>query len=199
MKIRGAGGQESRRSLLSAAAEEFALTGYYQTKVSSIAARAGLTQPDFYLHFHSKDEVFAECIETFRSQLNALVEGKIIEPGKNRTEVLAQVQSWLEKLFRFLSEHPPLTRIGFYQAADSVRIKAEMVVHMEKNVMAAQREGYYREDLDAGLTAECLVGTIERLTLTKLLPGRESPSDLAKHILQLWIEGMLVHERFASL
>lgn len=47
----GVRSRESRRLLLEAGAEEFAQTGFYQTKVSSIAARAGLTTTGFLYSF----------------------------------------------------------------------------------------------------------------------------------------------------
>ncbi|MBE0340991.1 TetR family transcriptional regulator, partial [Paenibacillus sp. 28ISP30-2] len=97
-------------------------------------------------------------------------------------------------IFRMLSNNPAITRVGFYQASDSVRIKAEMAGHIKKHLLAAQRWGSCREELDPELTAECVVGLIERLTLTKLLTGSESPSVLAKQTRNLLYHGMLAHE-----
>ncbi|AET58996.1 hth-type transcriptional regulator ydgc [Paenibacillus terrae HPL-003] len=190
----GVRSREGRRLLLEAGAEEFAQTGFYQTKVSSIAARAGLTQPDFYIHFESKEQMYEELVESFRMLVNETVQCMKVEPEQSHAEILSQGQMFLESVFRMLSNNPAITRVGFYQAADSVRIKAEMAGHIKKNLLAAQRWGSCREELDPGLTAECVVGLIERLTLTKLLTGRESPSVLAKQTRNLLYHGLLTHE-----
>ena len=44
-------GEESRARLLAAAAREFAQHGYHETKVSTIVADAGVSQPTFYFYF----------------------------------------------------------------------------------------------------------------------------------------------------
>lgn len=190
----GVRSRESRRLLLEAGAEEFAQTGFYQTKVSSIAARAGLTQPDFYIHFESKEQMYEELVESFRTLVNETVQSMKIDPDLSEAEVLRRGQAFLEAIFRMLSNNPAITRVGFYQAADSVHIKAEMAEHIKKHLLAAQRWGSCREELDPELTAECVIGLIERLTLTKLLPGRESPSVLAKQARNLLYHGMLAFE-----
>nr|WP_238354044.1 TetR/AcrR family transcriptional regulator [Paenibacillus sp. 23TSA30-6] len=180
--------------LLEAGAEEFAQTGFYQTKVSSIAARAGLTQPDFYIHFESKEQMYEELVESFRVLVNETVQCMKVEPDQSQAEILSRGLVFLESIFRMLSNNPAITRVGFYQASDSVRIKAEMAGHIKKHLLAAQRWGSCREELDPELTAECVVGLIERLTLTKLLTGSESPSVLAKQTRNLLYHGMLAHE-----
>lgn len=124
--------REGRRLLLEAGAEEFAQTGFYQTKVSSIAARAGLTQPDFYIHFESKEQMYEELVESFRLLVNETVQCMEVEPEQSQAEMLSRGQVFLESVFRMLSNNPAITRVGFYQAADSVRIKAEMAGHIKK-------------------------------------------------------------------
>ncbi|WP_025686566.1 TetR/AcrR family transcriptional regulator [Paenibacillus maysiensis] len=190
----GVRGREGRRLLLEAGAEEFAQTGFYHTKVSSIAARAGLTQPDFYIHFESKEQMYEELVESFRVLVNETVQCMKVEPDQSQAEILSRGLVFLESIFRMLSNNPAITRVGFYQASDSVRIKAEMAGHIKKHLLAAQRWGSCREELDPELTAECVVGLIERLTLTQLLTGRESPSVLAKQTRNLLYHGMLAHE-----
>lgn len=190
----GVRSRESRRLLLEAGAEEFAQTGFYQTKVSSIAARAGLTQPDFYIHFESKEQMYEELVESFRVWVNDMAQSMMMGPDQSEAEILKRGQAFLEAIFRMLSNNPAMTRIGFYQAAGSVRIKAEMAEHIKKHLKAAQQWGSYREELDPELTAECVIGLIERLTLTQLLPGRESPSVLANQVRNLLYHGMLASE-----
>ncbi|MGG4480116.1 MULTISPECIES: TetR/AcrR family transcriptional regulator [Paenibacillus] len=191
MRKQGVIGKESRLRLLEAATQEFALNGFYQTKISSIVARAGVTQPAFYLYFESKEAAFAELIDGFRNGLIQVVRDSHIEAGKNRDDLKEAVVESLSQIYRYLGENPALTRIGLYQSAESVRIKAEIAGLMEQNLIAEQQAGYYRLDLDTVFFAEALVAIVERLTLIKLLPGHETPSKLARITQDLFFYGIL--------
>ncbi|MBY0219949.1 TetR/AcrR family transcriptional regulator [Paenibacillus illinoisensis] len=191
MRKQGVIGKESRLRLLEAATQEFALNGFYQTKISSIVARAGVTQPAFYLYFESKEAAFAELIDGFRNGLIQVVRDGHIEAGKNRDDLKEAVVESLSQIYRYLGENPALTRIGLYQSAESVRIKAEIAGLMEQNLIAEQQAGYYRLDLDTVFFAEALVAIVERLTLIKLLPGHETPSRLARITQDLFFYGIL--------
>lgn len=191
LRKQGVIGKESRLRLLEAATQEFALNGFYQTKISSIVARAGVTQPAFYLYFESKEAAFAELIDGFRNGLIQVVRDSHIEAGKNRDDLKEAVVESLSQIYRYLGENPALTRIGLYQSAESVRIKAEIAGLMEQNLIAEQQAGYYRLDLDTVFFAEALVAIVERLTLIKLLPGHETPSKLARITQDLFFYGIL--------
>jgi AcrR family transcriptional regulator len=191
---KGANGNESRQRLLDAAAEEFALYGFYQTKISSIVARAGMTQPAFYLHFESKDAIFAELVDIFQSQLSELVKNSRIEPGKAVHEVKKEVKAALVSWFRFLSGSPALTRIGFFHSKESVHFKAWLADILEEKMVLERAAGYLRADVDLSFAAEALIGIIERLTLTNLLPGRDDPVHLAEQTSLLLFDGLLAND-----
>ncbi|WP_160034510.1 TetR/AcrR family transcriptional regulator [Paenibacillus sp. An7] len=195
-KRQGVTGKESRLRLLEAAAEEFASNGFHQTKVSNIVARAGVTQPAFYLYFESKEAAFAELVEDFRKGLSQVVRNGHILPGKNRADLKEAVVKSLEEIYTYLAANPALTTIGLFQSSASTEIKAEIAGLMEQNLIQEQQSGYYRHDLDTVFTAECLLGIVERLTLTQLLSGRESPLQLARRTQDLFFYGILdVHHR----
>ena len=113
MRKKGANGQESRARLLIVAANEFAKSGYHQTKISTIVSRAGLTQPSFYLYFESKEAIFRELMEKFRSELKSLIEGSRLESGIDEAHVTGRLLGVLTGLFTFLGKDPDLTQIGF--------------------------------------------------------------------------------------
>ncbi len=191
---KGAKGQESRARLLAAAAEQFAGLGFYETKISSIVAQAGLTQPAFYLYFESKEAVFEELVGHFRSRLQELVGSSRLEAGLQPGEVNARVLGVLETLFRFFTEDPHLTRIGLFQAPQAASIKAELVALIRDNLLEEQRSGYFRPTLDMDVVAQCFVGTMERLTFAYLLEGAGRPEQLAAQVVGLFMRGMLPEE-----
>lgn len=191
---KGKKGQESRRRLLEAAADEFAHRGFYETKISTIVKKAKLTQPSFYLYFSSKEAVFEELVQNFRSRLRKLTETIRLEPGIDPKDVSKRILVAVETVFRFLVADPNLTRIGLFLAPESGQIKEELVCLIQENLKSEQQAGYFRSELEMETVAECLIGMIERLTVSYLLPGTKSPENLAEQVVALLMNGMLTKE-----
>lgn len=190
MRKKGANGQESRAKLLTVAANEFARSGYHQTKISTIVSRAGLTQPSFYLYFDSKEAVFKELMGVFRTRLKELITNSRLEAGITRGTVPGRIHAVLTNLFSFLAKDPDLTRIGLFIGPEAVEVKQELARMIEQNLKAEKDNGYFRSDADMAMVAECLVGTIERLTLRQLLSGKSTPEDLARQVVGLYMFGI---------
>lgn len=53
-----------RRQLLDVALARFASGGYHETSMEEIADAAGVTKPVVYQHFHSKQDLFLELLDT---------------------------------------------------------------------------------------------------------------------------------------
>jgi AcrR family transcriptional regulator len=70
--------EERRESILRAAAEVFAATGYRAGKMSDVAARVGVSEPVVFQNFGSKAALFAAVLDRaadeFRRHLHALIE-----------------------------------------------------------------------------------------------------------------------------
>lgn len=188
---KGANGEQSRALLLTIGAEEFAKNGYYETKVSDIVKRANVTQPTFYLYFQNKEAIFNELVQLFHDKLFEYIKRSRLEPGIEIESISMKITFGLKNIFTFLSEHPNLTRIGFLVSNDAEDMKKELVELIEGNLSYEVKEGYFREDIDMNLVAECLVGVIERLTFTKLFQGLKDPESLAKEIVDLLLNGMI--------
>ncbi|AKL83192.1 TetR/AcrR family transcriptional regulator [Bacillus atrophaeus] len=192
MKSRkGRKGEESRKRLLKAAAHEFSIRGFHETKVSAIVKRAGLTQPSFYLYFQSKEAIFEELINDFHSRLRKLTESLLLETGLHANDVTNKVLSAVETVFQFLAEDKDLTRIGFFLNPEAKQLKQDVAMVLKDNLEAEQRLGYFRSELEMETVAECLIGMIEHLTDSYLLTGVKDPASLAAQVVNLLIYGML--------
>ncbi|MGR6856136.1 TetR/AcrR family transcriptional regulator [Bacillus halotolerans] len=192
MKSRkGRKGEESRKRLLKAAAHEFSIRGFHETKVSAIVKRAGLTQPSFYLYFQSKEAIFEELINDFHSRLRKLTESLLLETGLHGNDVTNRVLSAVEAVFQFLAEDKDLTRIGFFLNPEAKQLKQDVAMVLKDNLEAEQRLGYFRSELEMETVAECLIGMIEHLTDSYLLTGIKDPASLAAQVVNLLIYGML--------
>lgn len=64
----GVAAEETRASLLSAAAKVFARRGYDGASISEISSEAGLTSGAIYAHYASKAELFNAALEAYSEQ-----------------------------------------------------------------------------------------------------------------------------------
>lgn len=190
---KGASGEQSRALLLSIAAKEFANKGFYETKVSSIVEQADLSQPAFYLYFDSKKALFGELVDLFRLELFDLTKRSRLESGIDSSSLANRITNGLAGILHFFVAEPDLARIGFYIAQEAEDIKKALAAQITDNLIFEQQQGYFRSNLDMSTVAESLVGIIERLTMTKLLPGYKTPETLASEIVSLFLNGMLTN------
>jgi TetR/AcrR family transcriptional regulator, fatty acid metabolism regulator protein len=188
---KGASGEQSRALLLTIAAEEFAQKGYYETKISTLVQRAGLTQPTFYLYFKSKEAIFQELIDSFIKGLSDLTTESRLEPGIDFNSLPLRITKGLSGIFTFFSENQNLTRIGFFNSLESEEIKKQLALQIRDNLISEVNNGYFQSEMDMSLVAEILIGAIERLTLTKLFSGIKEPEEIASEIVHLFLKGML--------
>lgn len=188
---KGASGEESRTLLLEIAAQEFAQHGYHKTKVSSIVKGASLSQPTFYLYFKNKEAIFEELEYLFHLQIMDFTKKSRLKPEMEPTTIKARIVYNLKQLLAFLTKNPDLTKIGFYLSPKADKIKAQIAEQIKENLDFEVNAGYFRKDLDTQMTAESLVGIIERLTFIQLLPGKKRPGEAAEFIANLLIEGVL--------
>ncbi|TYS07065.1 TetR/AcrR family transcriptional regulator [Bacillus subtilis] len=192
---KGRKGEESRKRLLKAAANDFAIRGFHETKVSDIVKRAGLTQPSFYLYFQSKEAIFEELITDFHSRVKKLTESLLLENGLNTTDVSKRVLPAVETVFQCLAEDKDITKIGFFLNPEAKQMKKDLAMVLKENLEAEQRLGYFRSELDMETVAECLIGMIVHLTNSFLLTGIKDPASLAAQVVNLLIYGMLPNGR----
>ncbi len=188
---KGASGEQSRALLLTIAAEEFAQKGYYETKISTLVQRAGLTQPTFYLYFKSKEAIFQELIDSFIKGLSDLTTVSRLEPGIDFNSLPLRITKGLSGIFTFFSENQNLTRVGFFNSLESEEIKKQLALQIRDNLISEVNNGYFQTEMDMSLVAEILIGAIERLTLTKLFTGIKEPEEIASEIVHLFLKGML--------
>lgn len=175
---KGRKGEESRKRLLKAAANEFSIRGFHDAKVSEIVKNARFTQPSFYLYFQSKEAIFAELITDFHSRVRKLTESLLLENGLNTEDVSKRVLLAVETVFQFLDEDKDLTKIGFFLNPEAKQMKKDLAMVLKENLEAEQRLGYFHSELDMETVAECLVGMIEHLTDSFLLTGIKDPASL---------------------
>jgi AcrR family transcriptional regulator len=110
----GAGPAETRRKLLSAAAEMFADRGFHAVSIRAISAKAGVNSALLNYHFGSKEALFEEVIrihaaDHVSNRLHELVQAR---QRKGDLELLDILSIYLEPLFRRgIGEHDLFARL----------------------------------------------------------------------------------------
>lgn len=190
MQERGTRGEARRARLLQAAARIFGQQGYHATKVSTIVADAGVTQPTFYFYFESKEAVFAELVAAFRERFRELILEGRLDRDVAPADVVARIRQNIAEIFQFLAADPNMTRIGLLQAPDADSIKQELVDLFADKLAAHQAAGYMRPEIDVGVIAEAIGGMVERLTVRYLLNGERDPLALANIVVDFTLMGL---------
>jgi AcrR family transcriptional regulator len=105
---------DRRATILDAARDAFAETGYHETSLDSIAVRAGVSKALLYEHFSSKRELYVAMLEIHVAELIERIAGAIAdaEPGEPR------MRAGLEAFFGFVEERRGTWRIMFSNATD---------------------------------------------------------------------------------
>ena len=128
---KGASGEQSRALLLQIAAEEFAHKGYYETKISTLVKKAGLTQPTFYLYFKSKEAIYKELIDMFSQGLSDLATKSRLESGIDLNSLPLRISKVLTELFTYFSENQHAkTLLGLFNSLESEEIKKQLALQI---------------------------------------------------------------------
>ena len=172
--------EERREQILEAALTCFTEGGYHGTHVAAVVERAGVARGTFYLHFQSKHDVFEALVDRM---LGVFLELPREDWGRSATleEAREVLENAYRRTFATFRENRHLCRLLFeeavgidkgfrerlegHYAAWSARIQ-EMLVELQASEVA-------RADLDREVTAELVIGMVERITRRYLLDEQE--------------------------
>ena len=158
---------DKRRMILDAAIRVFARQGFHNCRVSDIAAEAGVAYGLVYHYFRSKDEMLNEVFSERWSLLLAASEEADRSGGSPR-EKLAAIAGFIIDSYRHDPELMKVIIVEVTRAANSfgrthlpeIRQAYDLI---EKIVADGQREGTFREDVDAAFASMLFYGAIEQL------------------------------------
>lgn len=145
-----------RSQLLEVALGRFAAGGYHETSMEEIAEAAGVTKPVVYQHFHSKQELFAELLETEGRHLLDDVEAAARAEDQPYRRVLAGFGAY----FAFVCKRTSAFQLLFGSGARLAEEFADYVRRLEEN-MAGVIGRFIEADIDAAhrdLLGHAIVG-----------------------------------------
>ena len=178
---------DKRRLILDAAVRVFARQGFHACRVSDIADEAGVAYGLVYHYFASKDEVLDTLFLERWEVMLELIRKVDAEPMPVR-EKLRAIASFIVESYRHDPDLMKVIIVEVTRAANSfgrthIDTIREAYEEIGKIVAAAQREGVFKQDIDARFAAMAFYGVIEQLLtgwIFGLLPQDEEYFERAK-------------------
>ncbi|GAA4751596.1 TetR/AcrR family transcriptional regulator [Gordonia alkaliphila] len=151
------------QQMLDAAIAEFAESGYSDTSMDAIAARAQISKPMLYLYYGSKDELFSACITRESGRFIDVMSAGFDPTLRQRDQARILVREFL----RYVHENAQSWRVIYRVASGSAGfsdVVTKARAEITEMITALIRQGTTVEgasDTDFELTAVALVGAAE--------------------------------------
>ena len=172
---------DKHQRILDAAIEVIAENGFFHSRVSEIASRAGVADGTVYLYFKNKDELLMAAIDSAfhrfiarartalkelsdpREKLRQMAFLHLEGLGSNRN--LATVfQTELRHSAKFLGEFSHKLLVEYFDLIKSV-------------LREGQEKGVFRRDVSVTIAAHCFFGAVDEIVTTWILSGRDRDPD----------------------
>lgn len=197
----------ARAALIAAARVEFARSGLAKARIEDITKLCGLSKGSFYLHFESKDSLFAHLVTALNQQIEALIhyrheEYRLLGRSKESQSVRAQRLLQLDtvedlKLLEHLWEWRDVLQVltagcgGTPFESVMVSMLDAEVARIRTQADSMKKSGLIPKNLDTELMGNMMVGTYF-LLIRKLARSSKKP-DFKRWVLglqQLMLHGI---------
>ena len=187
---------DKREAILRAATSVFAGKGFFNSKVSDIAAEAGIADGTVYLYFKSKDEILHSIFD--RAMADFIADGKreleSIDGAVERLRRIAELhlerrgadrdlaivfQVELRGSTKFMQE---FSAAGFAEYLDIIR----------RTIEQGQKAGELRADIKPVTCAKILYGALDEMVTNWILSPRAYPlAPMAAEVMKVFLGGTL--------
>ena len=187
---------DKREAILRAAIKVFARNGYFNSKVSDIASEAGIADGTVYLYFKSKEEILHSIFD--RAMEEFIAEGKReiaeIEKADDKLRRIAQLH--LEKLGAdrdaavvFQVELRGSTK---FMEEFSAAGFAEYLNIIRETIAEGQKQGIFRQDLNATICSKILYGALDEMVTNWILSKKPyALAPMADTVMEIFFGGFL--------
>jgi len=187
-------------ALLDVAVRVFNERGYDGTSMDDVARAAGITKASIYYHVSGKEELLERGI---RRGLDALF-SMLDEPGATNGPADSRLRYVLVRTVEIMSDRLPevalLLRVRGNTPVEEWALEQRRTFtrRIAALVQAAILEGALRADLDAGLVARLLFGTVNSIVEWYRRDGRLGPDDIAAAIEAMVFDGLCANQQIAA-
>jgi TetR/AcrR family fatty acid metabolism transcriptional regulator len=174
---------EKRQRILDAALKVFATRGFYNARVSEVAAEAGVADGTIYLYFENKDDLL---ISLFEERMQRLIVRANEEIARTDGTPLDKIRRLIQLHLNLVGEDPDLAEFitvelrqsgKFVKEYDNPKFTEYLRIFRDL-VVAGQHDGVIRRTVDARLVVRAIFGALDELLLTLSLTSRNRSVDL---------------------
>jgi|SRR5688572_14623415 len=160
---------DKRERILSSAMRVFASKGFFQSKVSDIAADAGVADGTIYLYFKSKDDLLISLFEAQMERVNSELRRAIDGAGDAREKLRSFTRAYMNLVAQNRHAAEVIT-IELRQSAKFMKDYAnprfaEFLKILAGVVDEGQKQGVLRSDVPPHVAARGLFGLLDELAL----------------------------------
>lgn len=149
---------EKRERILTAATKEFAVGGFENANINTIAKRADVSVGSLYKYFENKQDLFLTVIDHSIAKMEDLLNVLVV----SRDDILVKVEKIIREIQSFSKENDVLIRLyNAMTAENNPRFASQFAYEMESitsriyriAIDEAKKNGDVREDLDSAFAA----------------------------------------------
>lgn len=195
--VSGTSGKHQR--ILDAAIEVIAEHGFFHSRVSEIADRAGVADGTIYLYFKNKDELLMAAIDSAFHRFIRRAQTALDQIGDPREKLRRMAFLHLEGL----GANRNLAIVFQTELRHSAKFLGEfshnlMVEYFDliKGVLReGQTAGVFRADMSVTIAAHCFFGAVDEIVTTWILSDRDRDRDhqlssLADSVVSIVLQGV---------
>jgi AcrR family transcriptional regulator len=183
----GTKARRTRNQLLQAAYAQFSETGYRDTKVADICARAGTSVGTFYQYFRSRADVMTSLVsESVRNTLDA-PPWRLDGGRQGIRSLLGDYIAGYQATSAFQGVWEEATHVDDDPASVRRDLSRFMTDAIEREFAQAKRDGAFARDIDPGLLARALSAMVDRycyLTFVFDPPAEPLPIEQSVDVLE---------------
>ncbi|MFW5966893.1 MAG: TetR/AcrR family transcriptional regulator [Persicimonas sp.] len=190
---------DKRERILDGALKAFAKKGFYNTKVSEIAAESGVADGTIYLYFENKDDLL---ISLFEDRMEWIINRLESELASVEGDAVDKLRHMFKIHCRLAVEKPDLAEFITVELRQSAKFVKEYenpkfgdyLKILHGLIEDGQKSGQVREDIDVRLVSRACFGALDEVLLQLTLSGAEADEvdQQADQIAAMLIEGLLV-------
>jgi TetR/AcrR family transcriptional regulator, cholesterol catabolism regulator len=152
---------EPLTKILSASIELFSQYGFKTITMDDIARRAGISKKTLYQHFANKNEVVNEAVAWYGNNTTESC-GVLLGDAENAIEAMVRILAFFDNMYKRINPMALFELQRFFpEAYNAFRemLMGRDVIMVRDNILQGQKEGYYREEVNADLMARYRIET----------------------------------------
>lgn len=187
---------DKRDRIIKAAIEVFAKNGFYNSKISEIAKKAGIADGTIYLYFKNKDDIL---ISLFEEEMKKII-GRVRKEIDRASDPLEKLRIFTRAHLDILEENRSLAAVIQIELRQSNKFMKEYTnekfreyLNIIKDIVEDGRQRrLIREDVNPDIAKRLIFGALDEICTYRVLSSgpRFSVDEAAVQTSDIFIKGM---------